>query len=245
MIHQENIENIFVLTIDTGKGNSFKLTDIEELYNQIIITEENKDIKALIITGSNRTFSIGGNLDEISRFESKDQIVEYFSNIDKLLIKLFKFSKPLIVAINGHAIGLGFLIALCADKIVCINNEKIKMGLPELKIGMTIDGVMKEILNFNNICGKNLSNMLFDSELMNVDFFYTKKIIDYLVADDSLNHKAFDLATQLSSNNEIAFANTKNIIRENTLLKINEYFESNSAYVFYELLQNKSLKTEK
>ena len=84
MIHQENIENIFVLTIDTGKGNSFKLTDIEELYNQIIITEENKDIKALIITGSNRTFSIGGNLDEISRFESKDQIVEYFSNIVNL-----------------------------------------------------------------------------------------------------------------------------------------------------------------
>ena len=54
MIHQENNDNFFVLTIDTGKGNSFKLADIVELYNQIIIAEENKDIKALIITGSDR-----------------------------------------------------------------------------------------------------------------------------------------------------------------------------------------------
>jgi 3-hydroxyacyl-CoA dehydrogenase/enoyl-CoA hydratase/3-hydroxybutyryl-CoA epimerase len=44
--------------------------------------------------------------------------------------------KPLVAAINGHALGGGYEIALLCHYRIAINNPKIKIGLPEAQIGL-------------------------------------------------------------------------------------------------------------
>lgn len=224
---------IAFVTINTGKGNSFHFDDLLEACKVIDEIEFDDKVNCVILTGANRCFSTGGSVDYISLLSNTHDVQMYFSTLDRLLIKLFSFPKMLITAVNGHCIGLGFLIALTSDKIFCLANDKIKYGLPELKIGMLLDAIMIEILHFNNINGRRLSELLYSGELFDNNYLQTilpvsiESDIDALIMESINYYKSFVNQGKLSS-----FSQLKQLIRESYIKKTNTYFDDSCFSVF-------------
>ncbi len=53
---------------------------------------------------------------------------------------------PTIALVNGHFLAAGFMLAIAHDLIICVNNKKIKIGMTEIDLGLTIPRNMLAIL---------------------------------------------------------------------------------------------------
>ncbi len=101
------------------------------------LTARIADVRVLIITGTGRGFVAGA---DIAGYHGASQAD--FDGFQRLSRKTFDAIAALpqitICAVNGHALGGGFELALACDFILA--NEKAKIGLPEIKLGLLPGG---------------------------------------------------------------------------------------------------------
>lgn len=129
--------NDHVATLTINRPKVYNALDTEILYKieKILDQVENdKDIYALIITGSgDKSFVAGANIRDLRKMTPETAKLsikvghKVFQHIEEL-------SKPSIAVINGHCLGGGLEIAMSCDIRICVNN--IKIGLPEANVGM-------------------------------------------------------------------------------------------------------------
>ncbi|XP_053204186.1 enoyl-CoA hydratase, mitochondrial-like [Panonychus citri] len=93
--------------------------------------EKDKDIGAVVITGSEKAFAAGADIKEMADVKFAQAFATNFlSHWDSVA----KFKKPLIAAVNGYALGGGCELAMMCDIIYC--GDKAKFGQPEIAIGV-------------------------------------------------------------------------------------------------------------
>ncbi|XP_025104967.1 enoyl-CoA hydratase, mitochondrial-like isoform X2 [Pomacea canaliculata] len=96
--------------------------------------EQDKTIGCIVITGSERAFAVGADIAEMR----KKTFEEVFNkDFPSALCKVSTCKKPLIAAVNGHALGGGCELAMMCDIIYA--GEKAQFGQPEITLG-TIPG---------------------------------------------------------------------------------------------------------
>lgn len=98
---------------------------------------EDDDVRVAILTGAGRAFCAGGDLKDMQARLSVDPAGG--SGISaaggrRIIYNLLDFEKPLIAAVNGHAIGLGATLALLCD--VVIASDEALFGDPHITIGL-------------------------------------------------------------------------------------------------------------
>jgi enoyl-CoA hydratase len=141
MMNYENIlvelkENLATITINRPlKLNALNKKTIEELHVAFKKLDENKAIKAIIITGSGeKAFVAGADISEFADF-NVDQGTELARKGQELLFNFVQnLGTPVIAAINGFALGGGLELAMAAHFRAASSNAK--MGLPEVSLGV-------------------------------------------------------------------------------------------------------------
>ena len=94
-----------------------------------------RGVRAIIVTGSGqRAFSSGADISELGALETGEEGFEHSRRSHELLFKLHALSKPVIMAVNGYALGGGCELALAGDIILA--SENAQFGLPELSLGL-------------------------------------------------------------------------------------------------------------
>jgi 3-hydroxyacyl-CoA dehydrogenase/enoyl-CoA hydratase/3-hydroxybutyryl-CoA epimerase len=214
---------------------------MSELLALLVEVENDPIITGLVLTGLNRSFSIGGNTGEIFSLVTEADRIIFFRLMDELILKAFSFKKPLVSAVSGHAIGLGFLLMLCSDYCICIRNEKIKFGLPEITIGMTIDDSMVEVLKFNGIVGKKLSHLILTGELFDINIAKENYLIDSFAenAEESIRMSEEQISKYLKYG-IVAFDINKRMIRKQSVSSITERIKCECYRVFLSALDRRS-----
>lgn len=135
-ILEENNNGILTMIINRpSKLNALNRETIEELHQAFKDAEFDDEVKVIILTGSGeKAFVAGADISEFSDFntgEGKDLAAEGQA---KLFDTVANFSKPVIAAINGFALGGGLELAMAAH--FRIASENSKMGLPEVSLGL-------------------------------------------------------------------------------------------------------------
>jgi 2-(1,2-epoxy-1,2-dihydrophenyl)acetyl-CoA isomerase len=98
---------------------------------------ENGDARALIITARDPAFCAGGDVKNIGKELTPEEIREVMKNSQKLLLTLVNLEKPVIAAVNGDAFGMGCNLALAADfRIV---SERARFCQVFIKLGLMPD----------------------------------------------------------------------------------------------------------
>jgi 2-(1,2-epoxy-1,2-dihydrophenyl)acetyl-CoA isomerase len=110
---------------------------VEGLLSNLMKAEEDPDVGTVILTGIGKAFCAGGDLKEIGQGFSALDGYAYIKNFHRLVRMLYHFPKPLITAINGHAAGAGFCIALLGDLVIA--SEYAKFATAFVKVGAVPD----------------------------------------------------------------------------------------------------------
>ena len=113
---------------------------IEGLVEYIQKADKDKKVGCVILTGAGKSFSSGGNLQEIKDMTTKDQMTQaqledwYRFGIQKIPITMNSIDVPVVAAVNGHAIGAGNDLCTMCD--IRIAGEDAKFSESFLRIGI-------------------------------------------------------------------------------------------------------------
>jgi 3-hydroxyacyl-CoA dehydrogenase/enoyl-CoA hydratase/3-hydroxybutyryl-CoA epimerase len=145
-------DGIALITWDSpGRSiNVIDLTVIEELSKLVEKVATDAAIKGAVITSAKETFCAGADLtllDSLSRTfsqmaKSKGEeaaaalLFSESRKLSQVYRRMETCGKPFVAAINGTAVGGGFELCLACHQRIAADNDKTRLGLPEVKVGL-------------------------------------------------------------------------------------------------------------
>jgi enoyl-CoA hydratase/carnithine racemase len=119
-------DGIAMLTLNRpDKANAVDDVMHSELSTIFAAAQDDARVRAIVLTGAGRAFSAGGDESPDRRFETATGRTP-IDEARHIVEDLIALSKPMVAAVNGHAIGLGALLATLAD--ISFVSEKAKLG---------------------------------------------------------------------------------------------------------------------
>lgn len=206
MIEREERDGIVTLRMAHGKANALDL----ELCNAIIdaLRDAESSARAVILTGTRSIFSAGVDLIRLTG-EGMPYVDRFFPALADSLTALLAFPRPLVAAINGHAIAGGCLVAETADYRVMSGGT---IGTPELSVGVPFPAVAIEILRLAT--GSHAQRLVTFGEIVPAQDAKARGLIDEVVEPEDLMTRAFEKASRLAAAPPAAFAMTKGHLRD-------------------------------
>jgi 2-(1,2-epoxy-1,2-dihydrophenyl)acetyl-CoA isomerase len=118
--------------------NSFNRQMALEMQEVLRMCAEQKEIRAVVLTGEGRAFCAGQDLAEVTN-PSSDLKIENIvrEHYNPIILQLRQLAKPIIAAVNGVAAGAGANIALACD--ICVATESASFIQAFSKIGLIPD----------------------------------------------------------------------------------------------------------
>ncbi|MFM8305386.1 MAG: enoyl-CoA hydratase-related protein [Actinomycetota bacterium] len=133
--HLEVEEGVAVITLDRPDIlNAFSTRMGRELEDAYRICDTREDVRAVVLTGAGRAFCAGADLRGGDTFGAPDR--EAFRS-DPFTMHAWDVRKPVIAAINGAAVGLGFTLALQTD--IRLVAEDARCGIVQNRRGVLPD----------------------------------------------------------------------------------------------------------
>lgn len=162
-----------------------------EIYENLDQAEKDSEIRAAIVTGAGRAFSVGDDIKEVGSLETREQVRAFFSNFAAPTItKIIQLPKPVIAAVNGLAYGGGCEIAMLCDLVVA--SENATFAVPEALIG-AIPPVAALIGEY--LIGKlNISMMMMTGEPITAQEAKTMGLVNRVVLPEELTMTAEEFA---------------------------------------------------
>jgi len=139
-VRVERRGHVLEVTLDRPKVNAIDRQTSIELGNAFVQLRDDPELRVGIITAAgDRVFSAGWDLRAAAESEQVGEWwhLDYGPGSFAGLTELWDLNKPVIAAVNGHAIGGGFELAIASDLIVAA--EHVEFALPELPIGILPD----------------------------------------------------------------------------------------------------------
>ncbi len=125
--------NVGIIRLNRPQAlNALSPALVKDLGQALDIFEKDSNIRAMVITGSDKAFAAGADIKVMQNFNYMDT---YLSNyITEGWERVAQCRKPLIAAVAGFALGGGCKMAMMCDFILAADNAKF--GQPEIKLGV-------------------------------------------------------------------------------------------------------------
>lgn len=207
---ERNLERgILTLRLAHGKASAMDLELCHALRIELETVAENDEARALVLTGTGSIFSAGVDLPRMVN-AGGDYVQRFVEALDSVLRALFLFPRPVVAAVNGHAIAGGAIMAFACDYRLMTGG---RIGVPELLVGVPFPPLAFEIVRFA-IPIQHLQSMVYFGKTIEEGAAHEIGIVDEVVSADDLVPRAQLVATQLAQIPPQAFALTKRQLRE-------------------------------
>lgn len=168
-------------------------------------------VRALVIGGSQKNFSVGGDLGQIAGFEPGQASHAYMGAANEVAALVGRSAKPIVAAVTGHCIGAGAGLALLCDTIVMGRSAAI--GFPFIKIGLVPDFGVSHTLALRIGPAAAKQAILYARTFSAAEAEQTG-LADKVVPDDEVHAKALALAAELAELPAYALSLAKQMFRE-------------------------------
>jgi enoyl-CoA hydratase len=218
----EIVNGVLVITINRpDKLNALNKLTIEELHETLVEAENQREIRAIILTGAgNKSFVAGADIAEFANFS-----VEQGKQLSTLgHFKIFNFienySKPVIAAVNGFALGGGLELAMACH--IRIASDNAKMGLPEVSLGVIpgYGGTQR----LAQLVGKGKAfEMIVTADMINAQDALKWGLVNYVTTQEELMNKCFELTGKIATKSPTAIRTAIKVINAGYNNKQNGY----------------------
>lgn len=215
--------------------NALSTALMKDLLTALNAIEENPSIRVTILTGDDRAFAAGADIDQMATASPIDQIQE---NRFRSWQELALLTKPIIAAVNGFALGGGCELAMSCDFIIA--GDSAKFGQPEIKIGTTPGAGGTQRLT--KAIGKSKAMyMCMTGEMMDAEEAYRSNLVAKVVPAKTLLREAFEVAKMVAEKSPVAIKLVKDSVNKSfeTSLKDGMDYERRNFYLTFSSLDQK------
>jgi enoyl-CoA hydratase len=207
-------DTIATLTLNRpDKLNAISLAMLEQIEATVAQLENNRDVRAVIITGAgDHAFSVGADIKEWERVIADDPIAMWRAwdrPGHRVFDRLARLHLPTIAAVNGYAFGGGLELALTADLRIASN--RAEFALPETKIGTQPGWTGSQRLPAL-IGVARAKQMIFTGARIIADMAEHWGLVNEVVPHDQVMTRAREIANTIASNAPLAVQFAKTII---------------------------------
>jgi 3,2-trans-enoyl-CoA isomerase len=204
-------EGIAEASLKRGKVNALNEQAVQEIGGCFQRLAVDPDIKAVIFTGDGPFFSFGFDIPEFLTY-SKESFSRFLKKFTSLYTYLFTYPKPLVAALNGHAIAGGCMLALACDYRLMVSG-RAKISLNEISFGSSVFAGSVAMLKFL-VGGKNAHAVLYDGTMYSAQAASQLGMIDQVSSEEKLAGDAREVARRLAAKDAAAFRSIKGLLRE-------------------------------
>jgi enoyl-CoA hydratase len=199
---------ITTIRLEHGKANTLDLEFCREIERRL---RESEGASAVILTGTGSIFSAGVDLVRLTN-DGAPYVEQFLPALSSMLRTLFTFPRPVVAAVNGHAIAGGCILAAACDVRLMAAGEG-RIGMPELVVGVPFPGMILEICRFA-FPQPALQQMIYRGMTVKADEALRKGLIDEVVEADALESRALAVAEELAGQDPVNFTLTKHQLRD-------------------------------
>jgi enoyl-CoA hydratase len=220
MIERAHHDGITTLRFAHGKASALDLELVEALARAVAEAAEDENTRAVILTGTGSIFSAGVDLFRLADGGSEyaDRFVPALS---RMLLEMFTLPKPLIVAVNGHAIAGGCICAIAGDYRIMVSGNG-RIGIPELLVGVPFPPSVLEAVRFA-VPPQHLQMLVYTGRTVLPDEALRLGMIDEVVDADALSARAEEMARHFASLPPQVFALAKRQLRDRAVDQAKHY----------------------
>ncbi len=166
--------------------------------------DRDDDVRVVVVTGAGKAFCAGADLSEggsrfdYSREEEKDvPMSEHRDGGGQIALAIFRCRKPVIAAINGHAVGVGITMTLPMD--VRIVAEEAKIGFVFTRRGVVPEACSSWFLP--RIVGiSKAAELIYTGRVFRAVEEANSGLFNWVVPQDQVLTKAMNMAKEISDN---------------------------------------------
>jgi 3-hydroxyacyl-CoA dehydrogenase/enoyl-CoA hydratase/3-hydroxybutyryl-CoA epimerase len=137
-------DGVVTLTFDdpAQSVNTMRAAYLESMDSALERLRGVEDLAGVVLTSAKRTFFAGGDLRELLAVkpENAGDLTVFTNRAKAQLRTLETLGVPVVAAINGHALGGGLELALAAHHRICVDDPRVRVGLPEVTLGLLPGG---------------------------------------------------------------------------------------------------------
>ena len=189
---------------------------IEGLVEYMQKADKDKNVGCVILTGAGKSFSSGGNLQEIKDMTTKDQMTQaqledwYRFGIQKIPVTMNSIDVPVVAAVNGHAIGAGNDLCTMCD--IRIAGEDAKFSESFLRIGIIPgDGGSWFLPKIIGLARAN--EMILTCDVLDANKALDWGLVSKIVPNENLMIEAQKLANKIAAQPPEASRRAKRLLR--------------------------------
>ena len=218
MILKERQDGVLVLTLNRPeKLNAITGELLDALYAALKEGEEDREVRALLLTGAGRAFSAGQDLTEFG--DRKPDYEAHLRRYNRVVEALSGLEKPLVVAVNGVAAGAGMSLALWGDLRLAAVGASFTTAF--VRIGLVPDSGLSFLLP--RLVGlAKAQELLLLSPRLSAEEALALGLVHRVVPAEKLMEEALSLAKELAQGPTRAYALTKKLLLQTYRLSLTE-----------------------
>jgi enoyl-CoA hydratase len=208
-ISTSKTDGTLLITIERPPVNALDLDTILALDRAFAAAAQDSPASGVVLTGAGQMFSAGVDTRAFASY-GREQRHAMVLAITRMLSHLLAIPVPVVAAVNGHALGGGFVLMLGCDYRIAAQSDATRLGMTEARAGIPFPAGPLEVMR-HELSGEMLRLMTLSSAVLGVSELLAARILDAQCAAPELQSQAIATAKTLSS--QPAFRAVKRQIR--------------------------------
>lgn len=207
LVRYEVQDKVAVLTMDDGKANALSVAMIDAIMAALARAEG--EASAVVLTGRPDKFCAGFDLRVM--MSGPEHAIALLGKGGELLLRLFEYPLPLVIAATGHALAGGVLV-VCTGDVRFGADGAYKLGLNEVAIGLPVPLLAMELARAR-LLPTELTRATLLAQIYTPTEARAAGYLDHVVAPEALLEAATTEARRLGALPRAAFVGTKQRLR--------------------------------
>lgn len=211
LVRTEDRDGVRVVRLARGKANALETELCTALHRTMKEAEEAPDVRGVVLTSASAKLFCGGFDLSVLAHADGETFGRFVRTFETLFFDLFLFGKPLVAALNGHAVAGGAILAGTADFRFGADVPAL-IGLPEANLGVHVPRYCLEAMRAS-VGDRVLTRWALSGEP--ISFAEAKELgaLDRLVPPETLLDEATAFAKRLGAAPSDVYAAIKRDLR--------------------------------
>jgi enoyl-CoA hydratase len=193
----EKMDKIAQITLNRPQNRNSMDGEVMPAFLDVVNrVKEERDLRCVIITGTGKSFCAGADFKNSPQDSSENLPHEILMEVYEPFLRIGEIRVPTLAALNGHAIGGGFGLALICDIRVANKDSKYGANFARLGLhsGMAVSYMLPRLVGL-----PRANELLFTGRLINGETAEKIGLANYAVDADDVLEKTWELAREIAS----------------------------------------------